>query len=1030
MCTCQLSVLSVDRCRARTDKKLVLIDPIAGPMTHAHTPAIQAFDPRGLVLRNVSYHRRDSTSAPEGYITQQAHDAAGRTVLNCDPRLFLEDMPANQRNVLSLSSALLLSENTDAGWRLRLNAEDGICLEGWDQKRNHSRTRHDALRRPSATYEQSEGEPEYCTERFTYFAGATDDGHNRFGRLIRRDDTAGTLQFSDFTMSGQPLNLHRTFCVDPGWTVNWPESEADRDVFLEECPATTQFSYNPIGELITQTDAMGNQQTLVQDLAGQLKETRLKLATKGANQALVSDIRYNAFGHIEQQRAGNGVVSTATFSLEDGRLQQLMTRAGNGPPLQDLRYDYDAGGNITCILDNADAVIHHRNQRAAAICRYRYDSLSRLIEASGRQIRNAPGGPQLPEFVSPADPSQLENYTRSYTYDPAGNLLLTEHRAASANRTERTVVASACNRSLPEKPDGQLPTEQEIAAAYDANGNRVYLQYGQPLSWDRRNRLQRVDHVIRENETDDIEYYVYDSGGQRQRKVREAYTGAVQRRSETRYLPGLEIRIDPERIVHVMTIMAGRATVQVLHFETDPTHGIPQNQQRYSFTDHLNSSTVELDAQAQIISQESYYPYGGTSWWAGRSQVEANYKTLRYSGQERDASGLYYYGFRYYAPWLQRWLSSDPLGVAEGLNLFAMVRGNPVRFVDRQGLAGVDTASAAGATASREFLSAAVGAAVQAAFVGFLPAASIVVTIGGLVAGGISGGISGYAGTNWAQSSMSVNDPGSWGPLAAKVGGAALGAALGAAPSLLGILDPRGNTAAANQIGSAFGTVFREMSAQYLANVGPSNPSVDRVDLVTGAASVGAAGLAAGATGFGGSVLFGTDVTGNALQSILSVSAVTAASAASASAVRGMRGTPAKPSSNSEPTINMENAVVGYSSRHFFLSLGQIANIAVAQLPGYDALNVHTQTAVSRAVMSAVGDIRSTFVTIAMPGLSAELDRTSWDLEKNETGAGIVRESPPTSSNAGFDPAATEVLNFVSETGRGQRKYSRSGLNF
>jgi hypothetical protein len=177
-------------------------------------------------------------------------------------------------------------------------------------------------------------------------------------------------------------------------------------------------------------------------------------------------------------------------------------------------------------------------------------------------------------------------------------------------------------------------------------------------------------------------------------------------------------------------------------------------------------------------------------------------------------------------------------------------------------------------------------------------------------------------------------------------------------------------------------------------------------------------------------VLFGTDVTGNALQSILSVSAVTATSAAGASVVRGMRGTPARPSSNSEPTFNPENAVVGFSSRHFFLSLGQIANLAVAQIPGYNALDVHTRTAVSRAVMSAVGDIRSTFVTIAMPGLSAELGRTSWDLEKNEAGAGIVRESPPTSSSAAFDPAATEVLNFVSETGRGQRKYSRSGLNF
>ncbi|RMN48970.1 putative insecticidal toxin complex, partial [Pseudomonas syringae pv. apii] len=86
------------------------------------------------------------------------------------------------------------------------------------------------------------------------------------------------------------------------------------------------------------------------------------------------------------------------------------------------------------------------------------------------------------------------------------------------------------------------------------------------------------------------------------------------------------------------------------------------DQVRYSLGDHLGSSTLELDQQGGLISQESYYPFGGTAWWAARSAVEAKYKTVRYSGKERDASGLYYYGFRYYAPWLQRWINPDPAG--------------------------------------------------------------------------------------------------------------------------------------------------------------------------------------------------------------------------------------------------------------------------------------------------------------------------------------------------------------------------------
>ncbi|WP_306108882.1 RHS repeat-associated core domain-containing protein, partial [Pseudomonas sp. ANT_H12B] len=64
------------------------------------------------------------------------------------------------------------------------------------------------------------------------------------------------------------------------------------------------------------------------------------------------------------------------------------------------------------------------------------------------------------------------------------------------------------------------------------------------------------------------------------------------------------------------------------------------------------------------------------------------YKTVRYSGKEMDVSGLYYYGLRYYAPWLQRWVSADPAGDVDGLNLYAMVSNSPISFVDRLGLAG------------------------------------------------------------------------------------------------------------------------------------------------------------------------------------------------------------------------------------------------------------------------------------------------------------------------------------------------------
>ena len=50
-----------------------------------------------------------------------------------------------------------------------------------------------------------------------------------------------------------------------------------------------------------------------------------------------------------------------------------------------------------------------------------------------------------------------------------------------------------------------------------------------------------------------------------------------------------------------------------------------------------------------------------------------------------DVSGLYYYGARYYAPWLQRWISPDPAGDVDGLNLYGFVGNNPLRYFDNGG---------------------------------------------------------------------------------------------------------------------------------------------------------------------------------------------------------------------------------------------------------------------------------------------------------------------------------------------------------
>lgn len=108
--------------------------------------------------------------------------------------------------------------------------------------------------------------------------------------------------------------------------------------------------------------------------------------------------------------------------------------------------------------------------------------------------------------------------------------------------------------------------------------------------------------------------------------------------------------------------------------------------QRYQLGNHLGSVSLELDEFGDLISYEEYHPYGTTSFQAGRSAAEVSLKRYRYTAKERDdESGLNYHGARYYAPWLARWVSADPAGMVDGMNLYAYVRGNPVKLIDPTG---------------------------------------------------------------------------------------------------------------------------------------------------------------------------------------------------------------------------------------------------------------------------------------------------------------------------------------------------------
>ena len=101
----------------------------------------------------------------------------------------------------------------------------------------------------------------------------------------------------------------------------------------------------------------------------------------------------------------------------------------------------------------------------------------------------------------------------------------------------------------------------------------------------------------------------------------------------------------------------------------------------YVHNDHLGTPQTLTDENQSIVWQAYYTPFGEASLVI--NTVENN---IRFPGQYYDSeTGLHYNYFRYYDPSLGRYITSDPIGLAGGINTFTYVGGNPLSYTDPTG---------------------------------------------------------------------------------------------------------------------------------------------------------------------------------------------------------------------------------------------------------------------------------------------------------------------------------------------------------
>lgn len=675
-------------------------------------------------------------------------DTQGHPLHSADARLRAAGK-INLSSVYTVAGEAIKTASVDAGTHWQLNNVMGQPIYSRDSRGVEQYQHYDELQRPILTQVREKNNPlqvvavarvlygDSRTAKAPYFTDP--ERWNSRGQAVAHLDSAGLVVSAHYSVHGQPLAALRCLCreyrQDPDWRfaddtllkaladaiaavdrpedlekhLQLPEALALREVLEKTERHLALNQYDGLGRVIQSTDPDGNLTRPAYDSLGRLRAVGIvpnMPHLPGAAPAVL-DIGYDAKGQRSHIRYANGVETRYRYEAETFRLIAIdTTRPGHGEPLQALRYYYDPVGNITHIIDLAAPPVYCGGQAVEGESDYLYDTVYRLVKASGREHpglwdfgqRGTQAESRLPLAKATAgDGQKLQNYTQRYDYDLGGNLTSIRHEAAASSAcwTRTLTIAEDSNRLRSSHTGGGQPIEY----TYDESGHQTRLEGLKSVKWDYRGQLREVV-ILPHGEAgavNDAEYYVYDGGGQRVRKVTERQAGGgLVHIDEVIYLGMFEISRKTSRNAGTIELKEEWHTAYLADDQTrvaewryqqtgKATKGSDISQTYYRLDDHLGSCTLELNEAGKIISFEQYYPYGGTAV-PHENAREVQRKRYRYSGKEKDAStGLYYYGARYYCPGICRWLSTDPAGTVDGLNLYGFVSGNPVVLRDYRG---------------------------------------------------------------------------------------------------------------------------------------------------------------------------------------------------------------------------------------------------------------------------------------------------------------------------------------------------------
>jgi RHS repeat-associated protein len=456
----------------------------------------------------------------------------------------------------------------------------------------------------------------------------TDLAYDSLDRLTAKTFPAAGAENVAFTYDGAGAGFgigRLTGMTDPSGSTAWSYDERGNVVTevrtINGTPFTTFYAYDLADNLTAITYPSGRVVTYLRDALGRVSEVRSRPTPGGADVTLASTVAYLPFGPVSGLAYGNGLVLARAFDLDYRMTAQAVT--ATGVTAQDLGYGYDPASNITATNDNR---VPARSQG------FTYDALDRLTQGTGLY-------------------GQL-----GYTYDAVGNRL-TRGKAGPGGFTETSVIGANDNR-LVSVTGGAVARNFTYTAAGHVTGDGTL---GFTISAAGRNVEAKLNGVT-------LATYVHNGLGERVKKAVPA--GAV-----------TLFHFAASGQLIATSDGAGANWTEYVWLGAMPLAQVQNGTVYYAHADHLNAPQALTDASQAIVWDASFRPFGEVE--AASGAVAQN---LRFPGQYFDAeTGTHYNYFRDYDPALGRYLQSDPIGLAGGLDTYSYVGGNPVRFVDPVG---------------------------------------------------------------------------------------------------------------------------------------------------------------------------------------------------------------------------------------------------------------------------------------------------------------------------------------------------------